>query len=296
MIMAAPKFCSLCGQPLLGNGAIFKSRQAGGCGLSVCHRCLRSSPRCPLCRAPIRPNDSNHCPFCGGELLSCRLCGQAIIGPYVEVNGRGPFCETCYQTRPICAACGSLATDGGRALPDGRHVCPVCDRTAVYNEATARALFGQLKAIVSHKLGLSLNIPTPVYLVDRDQLAAVARQLDNKIEPLSLDQSLGVYLRQGRRRGIYVLLGLPQTLLTRVLAHEWAHAWQAERNPYGGKPLVWEGFAEWVAYKTMAELGQTDALRQMRARTDVYGDGLRRMLHIEGTRGVEGVLAIVRRE
>ncbi len=290
-----PKFCSLCGQPLKGGGAVFKPRQgSSGRGLSVCHQCLGSVVRCPSCRTPVHESWAGPCPGCGAELPRCRACGAIIAGDYIEVNGYGPYCQTCGQMRPACVACGSLvAEEEGRALPDGHHVCSRCDRTAIYDEVVARTLFEQVKAITDRDLGLALNVPTPVYLVDRNQLALMAQHLDGDAQPL--DQSLGFYLRQGRQRGIYVLLGLPQILLMRVLAHECAHAWQAEHNPFGGELLAWEGFAEWVAYKTLAGLGYADALRQMCARRDVYGDGLRWMLEIERARGVQGVLETGRR-
>jgi hypothetical protein len=233
-----------------------------------------------------------HCPYCGAQLSRCRACGQRITRHYVEVNGAGPFCETCYQSRPACVACGAPIAGGGRALPDGRRICAGCAQTAVHNEAAARVLFDQVQAILRRELGLALNVPTPVYLADREQLKMVTRRVGQQVEPLTLDRTLGVYLRQGRRRGIYALVGLPQTLLNQVLAHEWAHAWQAEHNPIGGDLLVWEGFAEWVAYRTMGGLGQAEAQRQMRARDDVYGDGLRRMLEVEKASGIESVLEI----
>ncbi len=219
-----------------------------------------------------------------------------ITGRYLKIEERGIFCETCFESRPACASCGSPVGQDGQALPDGRHLCPVCHRTAVFDQSAARAVFEQVKGIIGQELGLALNVPTPIYLADRQQLKATAERLGETLEPMPVDQSLGFYLRQGRRRGIYVLSGLPRTLLTSVLAHEYAHAWQAEHNPVGGELLLWEGFAEWVAYKTIAYLGQTAMMRQMQAQSNIYGQGLRQMLEIERERGIAGVLTVAQRK
>jgi hypothetical protein len=218
-VMAIPKFCSLCGRPLGGSGALLKPRGENERGLALCHNCLRSASRCPACQALLPADHAGRCPACGAEWVRCRLCGQITAGRHVQASGSDLLCETCRHVQPACTACGSPVVDGGRILTGDHLICPACERTIVYDEPAARAQFDQVKAAIGRELGLSLNVPTPVYLVDRDQLAAVARRLDKIIEPLPLDRSLGVYLRQGRRRGIYVLLGLPQALLSRRVAH-----------------------------------------------------------------------------
>ena len=94
---------------------------------------------------------------------------------------------------------------------------------------------------------------------------------------------------------MYLLSGLPQILLIQVAAHEWAHAWQGENCPLLRDPLVREGFAEWVAYRTLQTLGAVKKRALMERQNGLYGDGLRRMLALERQAGAAGVLDFCRR-
>ena len=51
-----------------------------------------------------------------------------------------------------------------------------------------------------------------------------------------------------------------------------------------------EGFAEWVSYKVLEELGYRSQIAGMKSRKDIYGEGLRIMLKAEKRGGVEEVL------
>jgi hypothetical protein len=94
---------------------------------------------------------------------------------------------------------------------------------------------------------------------------------------------------------MYVVSGLPQILLIQTVAHEWAHAWQGENCPLLRDPLVREGFAEWVAYKTLQRMGASKKMALMEQQDGPYGQGLRKMLELERRGGLSGVLAFCRR-
>ncbi len=180
------------------------------------------------------------------------------------------------------------------ALPDGRRICARCHQTAVYDSARARTLFEQVAHVVTDQLGLELNVGTDFTLVDRQHLLRLAETVhpDLRGDP---DKVIGLFVRKGPERVMYLLSGLPQVLLIQTVAHEWAHAWQGENCPLLRTPLVCEGFAEWVAYKTLQALGAVKQAALMKQRDGLYGEGLRQMLDREQHDGVPGVIAFCRR-
>jgi hypothetical protein len=119
-----------------------------------------------------------------------------------------------------------------------------------------------MKAVVQEILGLSLNVPTGLALVDRTQLAKViqgqqgAGHSKNEADTeLDAHRTLGLYVRKGMRRALYIQAGLPRLLFLQVAAHEFAHAWQGENCPLLKTTLYHEGFAEWVAYRVIGHYG-----------------------------------------
>jgi hypothetical protein len=106
---------------------------------------------------------------------------------------------------------------------------------------------------------------------------------------------VGLFVHVGRLRAIYVEYGLPRIFFSEVVAHEYAHAWQAENAPLLADAELREGFAEWVAYKVMESWGCRLRLERFRARQDLYGAGLRRVLGWEAAGGVDEVLERIRR-
>jgi hypothetical protein len=131
-----------------------------------------------------------------------------------------------------------------------------------------------------------------LFLVDLNGLAEAAHmQRRPAHDP---QQPLGVYVRQGLRRGIYVQNGLPRALLLHVAAHEFAHAWQSENCPLLNEPLLLEGFAEWTAYKTLGFYGFSSQQQRMPMRQDIYGQGLRWAQQLEADRGESAVVEACR--
>lgn len=273
--------CNLCGQSL--DGLVFtyaSSRHPTQRPLVICAECNAHAARCRLCQRPMaeRLAQEGICAFCLLELERCASCGRPVDdGIELKDGTHRVFCHTCVQTLPACLACQAPVDARGSRLPDGRVRCRFCDVTAVDDPAQAQALYEQVLKIAAQRLGLELSIPTVLVPVDADQLRAVLQQIEG-VHQTEARPPRGVYARKGMKRGIYVEMGLPRVQMIEVIAHELGHAWQAERKPLLNDPLLVEGFAEWVAYKVLAVLGASTAMDLMRARTDVYGQGLRRVL------------------
>jgi len=296
--MMESKYCQLCGQEVQGNGNRLRhTTWPSEKSLLVCSDCFEKSQRCRYCQLPVASDTPlGICPTCLKTKSVCHACGKAIRGSFVHIEGSGAYCKSCYQDRPTCDTCGAPLTDEQWQLSDGRISCAHCHATAIYDPQKASAIYEEMKSVVNQILGLELNIPTGLALVDRKQLSDIIRQQtehnQNRVgsEDLDPDKTLGIYTRRGMRRGIYVQTGLPRTLLIQIAAHEFAHAWQGENCPLLRDPIVHEGFAEWIAFHVLEYYGYSQQQKNMRQRQDLYGNGLNWALDVEKKAGVNGVI------
>ena len=281
---AVPTACHLCGRALNDRARRFHhAAWPPELHLSVCEICLAEKPRCPVCRLP--GNDAGACPTCREVGPICVGCGRKPSRQAVYFGQSGPYCNVC-AAGPRCHSCGLPV--GRRGTTTGsRPTCAACAATAVISDDEAMTVYHAAESALREQLGLSLNVPTGLILAEPDELAGILRDMGE--DPDSGGETLGVYTRRGRRRGIYAVRGLPRLLLLQVAAHELAHAWQMENAPLLRDPLLREGFAEWVAYRVLLAVGEGEAAERILAREDDYGQGARLLLDIEkrvGTRGV----------
>lgn len=274
-------FCSLCGHRLRDSFYTVASSQNATMGaLVICADCYTSAPRCRFCGRPMAEQLAQHgiCTTCLATCQRCHACGQPVREGIELQDGTGRiFCQNCAQALPACLACRAPVDSRGCRLSGGRFRCHVCNASAIDDSGKAQALYAEVQDIAARQPGLTLSIPTPLVLVDPGQLQGVLQAIGGD-HPSEARPPRGVYARNGMKRGIYVESGLPRVQMIGVIAHELAHAWQAERKPLLDDPLLVEGFAEWVAYKVLEALGESTAIRLMMARPDVYGQGLRQML------------------
>src|SRR6266545_118387 len=183
--------------------------------------------------------------------------------------------------RDRCAACGRLLTHGYFFLRDrSDRYCPEC--------IAARQLYDETVAAVAAQLGLALRVGVEFRLVDAPTLTNI--RAEGSGEHTADEKTLGLYQRQGRLRAIYLLYGLPKLLFRTVVAHEYAHAWQAESCPLLEDDSLREGFAEWVAYRHLLYLGCTRAAQRMLASSHPYRPLLEQVLALEERVGPAGVL------
>ena len=68
-----------------------------------------------------------------------------------------------------------------------------------------------------------------------------------------------------------------------------------ENAPLLRDPLLREGFAEWVAYRVLLAVGESEAAERIVAREDDYGQGARLLLGMEKQVGARGVIDWSRR-
>jgi hypothetical protein len=104
----------------------------------------------------------------------------------------------------------------------------------------------------------------------------------------------GLFYRKGNDYYIYALYGLREKDYVSVLAHETAHAWQAENCPDDLPLEDLEGFAQWIAYRTLINFGYQDFADLLKEGDSIYSTGLNKLLDMEARYGARAVFDHVR--
>ena len=292
-----PSFCHFCGSPLQGSYLIYDN------GLVICQRCEASAPRCSQCHIPSRQLSPVRgllvCPACLKRAPVCQSCHIPILGKYYKIGDSSlPYCETCVNTRPRCDLCRAPLDEQGRVFTgkDGpTNRCGNCLRAAVQSESEAAQLYQATSNLLRREPGLNIAPLPALHIVERAALLALNQQageLEGTDGPIGPEHQhlLGYFKRVNERRDIYIERLLPVMLFRAVAAHELAHAWQATNAPSNQPPLIVEGFAEWVAYRTLFAIGQQQEAIRLTRRDDLYGQGLRYFISLEQQQGRDGVL------
>ncbi|HMB71517.1 MAG TPA: hypothetical protein VKU85_19565 [bacterium] len=276
--------CTTCDAAIRGEYVVYDEL-----GWSLCSRCA-SAPECEGCRLPRagrNEGDDGWCARCVRSAEACTACGRPILERYWQVRGvEGKFCSRCRQEAPPCASCGAPARDG--RLADGRIFCRACRPLLVNDPAVCAELYRDVVRRAEQVLGMTLNE------LPRLQVHGQSGLRDGVAAGLGKDGSdlCGLFVRDEEgAMTIHLLSNLTESRATAVLAHELAHAWQAESCPDNQGLRMREGFAEWVAWKILASIPGGDAERRaIEARTDEYGLGFRFFADLEARDGAEGAL------
>jgi recombinational DNA repair protein (RecF pathway) len=266
--------CSICEKPLIGNYTEYPKL-----GLKVCSQCERDKPHCEKCGVPLK--NSNRfggailCERCAGKTECCHSCGEALLANYTFFEGNKDFkyCDKCVDKYPRCEDCGAPSGKDATKLNDGRYLCPDCRRIAYFDPGLIGSIKKKVLAFISVNMGMTIK-----------------HQIDFSLEGLSFlrqkDKNVhgdinGLFYRRGDNFDIYVLYGLREKDLISVIAHEFTHAWQAENCPDKMAFEDQEGFAQWVAFKTLKFFNQDSFADLLTDSNDAYARGLRKMLQIE---------------
>lgn len=279
--------CSLCGKPLVGNYT-----QYPNLGLKVCPNCESETARCDKCGVPskelIKSGRASVCPRCSRQTERCHSCGEALLSEYsfYEGNDAIKYCFDCAKRYPRCDDCGAPSGATGTELDDGRHLCPDCRRVAYFDAGLIGSVKKKVFALVSGTMGLAVERDVAFSIEDRKFLEKKANGIHGDLN--------GLFYRKGDNYYIYVIYGLREKDIIGVLAHEWAHAWQAENSAEDIPLELQEGFAQWVAYKVLVHFGHEDFARLMTEGDNMYARGLRKIFEIERQSGTVAVYKYAR--
>jgi hypothetical protein len=143
----------------------------------------------------------------------------------------------------------------------------------------ASKILDDIEEFLKTSLGMEVKHSSGLTLVDRYQLREIAQDQPEK------EDLLGLFKRINHKFDIYLLYGLPKALAISVLAHEFAHAWQAENIPVAQDLILKEGFAEWVAYKVLQAFKYRQEAECIMKRKDLYGQGFHFFRKVEKNKG-----------
>lgn len=291
--------CAKCGRPIIGKYYI-KSDKTVLCETHY----LSSLPRCAVCKEAV---DGHYYTikgviYCREHAASvapkCCVCGTSLLGQKaLSFDSKRYFCEKCESRYPKCFVCGVPVAKNGMRLFDGRFECNKDANEAIFNEEQARVLYRQAVAEVEAVLGAVMKLDQraiSVHLVDQ---SALKREYGG-----NLREATRGFCQSTNRGGkwthkIYVVNGLPKVPLISVFCHEYAHAWQNEknRNNQSSTMRFKEGFAQWVSYKVAKSYGRTEEVKHMLSTRDsVYGGGLKDFVKLDELAGTRAVLQAAR--
>jgi hypothetical protein len=232
------------------------------------------------------------CQRCLNTLPRCTACNKPIIGHYFRFgDSPKPYCAACSEQRPACHICGAPLGADGQQLQGGQDRCGECAQTMVLDDQVVQTLYQmviqQTRAIFEQDVQ---HIPR-LRIVEPAELAVVRQRHEQLTPPLGATKQhvLGYFEQQGPERTIYIERALPRATLIGTLAHEYAHAWQADYAPQKQALLTREGFAEWLSWSVLVALGHTREAARATRREDEYGQGLRHFITLEKQHGRQAV-------
>jgi hypothetical protein len=260
--------------------------------LKVCPQCEHDKPHCQNCGVPLRELNREGkailCDRCAKEVDKCFSCGEPLLKDYsfFEGNKALKYCFACIARYPRCDDCGAPSGPSGTKLDDGRNLCPECRKVALFDLGIITSIKKKVFAFVTVNMRMPVKHNIGFSLQDRNFLNQKASKIHGDLN--------GLFYRKGDNYDIYVLYGLREKDLLSVLAHELTHAWEAENCGDDGPLEDQEGFAQWVAYKTLINFAYSDYASLMTEGDNIYAKGLTKMLKIEQNGGAGGVFGYIK--
>ena len=228
--------CAHCGKPLGDTWQEYKGKKYH----KDCYE-KHYRMRCGICNLPIYGTYTkdefgvyhSDC-YKQKKLPKCALCNEPIIGKYTEdpwgnkvhASHHANFCDSCGRV------ISTQTSNGGGRYGDDRLICGICLQTAVDDEQIAQQLVQKILKQFRKKFITGIPSHTPIFLVDRNQLKAVAQSYlsDNAKGFVKMKMTLVNHVKKSLEYEIYILHGLPKLEFMGTLAHELLHIWQYEHD------------------------------------------------------------------
>ncbi|PKL83829.1 MAG: hypothetical protein CVV24_02870 [Ignavibacteriae bacterium HGW-Ignavibacteriae-3] len=250
--------CAYCGKIISGEFIIFENKKYHE---SCCENYV--IPKCAICDKPLRGTyniDTYGNKFHkehSSELAKCEICSRLI----------------CQQL-----------TGGGKKYNDGRNICNVCFRLAVFEQYK----FKQLLSSVSSRLAsfgiyldmkkVSISGVDKIFLMNKFKGSGDLGQgyCDSQTKTQYENNKL---INTSTFHMIYVLNGVPEIVVASTIAHELMHAWIVENAKENHSEEIIEGSCNYVSYlylKSINDPSRNDQIKNLEKNPDpVYGDGFK---------------------
>ena len=161
----------------------------------------------------------------------CTICTQQLRDDF-SVDAWGNAFHTRHEKEGLfCNSCSRIisegVTQGGYIYPDGRHMCSLCQITAVHHDSSIyRAFQSAINILIM--VGIK-DIPQkiPIELVDLNQLNIKAGKYSHlKLKGFTqIKSNTHSNSSPDNPYHIFILSGLPQLEFEAVLTHELIHVW-----------------------------------------------------------------------
>lgn len=317
-VLADSKTCAACGKPITNGtwveveGKVYHSEHfcCAQCGQpigvapywtvegryydSICY-VNHVAPKCDYCDLPIVDewvtDDSGiYHTTCYNEHIvpRCFACKGAIHGQYFFDEFGQTVCAACKENIHQCHACGKMLSpksDTDQRHHDGRLICPDCLRVAVMNIDQARKLMEEVRRELKAE-GIEVKGDVELQLVGKPELTEHAERFREDRLGVTVYERTGIEsifgsLATFRDFRIFVLYGLPETLLRSVLAHELMHVWLFRNGPREHDPQLCEGSCEYASFLVLSRNPSEESRfyvnRLMKNPDPVYGEGFRKV-------------------
>lgn len=310
LLTALPAFsealpnCAYCGKEIKGNYLVYEGKNYH----SACFE--KIVPKCGHCgeslagQEYVKTENGQYHESCYFEhvALKCDICSQPITGNYTEDYWGNKYHSHHENELERCDYCGRLMaehiTRGGYVYDDGRHICGICNETAVSTIGEAENIGREIQRFLAAE-GISVDVSKiPLHLVDRKRLGI----LSGTVSPHEMGFCHSVTTTRNdqiiaRSDDIYILYGVPARTFEGILAHEMLHAW-VHRNAKEELPKkVSEGMANYASYLVFSQyddkIAEYHMSSMMESNDPVYGDGFREVKRSVERYGLRRVLESV---
>ena len=209
------------------------------------------------------------------------LLGAGLKAPPI-LDARQVRCSDC--RRPLDQFQPS------RPLSDNREICSVCVERAVLRYTQLSDLYEEARRLLYRFYRLPLPKDVDLHMVDDpNQLPGLEMESDGVFKRVGLFTTL-----KGDAH-IYAVSGFLPEITFGVLAHELGHALAVGRRVHLDDLSFHEGFAEWLAWKTLIHAGPAyqPALDHFQRKNEFYRSALARFQAHEEKYGTESVFRLV---
>lgn len=272
--------CSKCNSVISG-GSFRTERDKYGSPVYTCLKCASGANRFVI------------------GVTRCAVCGEPIreSSCYTSFNNV-PFCVSCMKRHPErCMSCG-LPVPRGTGVRNGSYVtCPACSRDLVTTNEALKELYGEACSFMKSYMGMEVPVPASnVNLADGREMSFALDKYRTAETPRDYcENPVGLFSNESGVMRIRIQKGMPRLEVLSTLVHESAHACMGRYGKPRPTLIFSEGFAVWCEYKFLSSIGETKYyLRKQENADPIYGEGLRRMLELEKSLSVGGVLEYVR--
>lgn len=217
----------------------------------------------------------------------CAVCGVRI-GREWWANDRGDVWCDRHTGWAECRFCGIPTRDAFRTTPR----CARCADGAVDRAEDLAAAFTPVRDALERR---GFRVRGEVRVVLRSTEKLVATGAFPSATTCGQTRWLQDHRNAASRLTILLAAGLPRVDFQSTVAHEWAHAFIAQRGRVDLPPQLSEGFAQFVAHEYLVlDCPGPEAAghaRQIAAEPDpVYGGGYRRIRSLVDRHGTPAVI------